>query len=51
MCALYEDTELMETFVLLISDQEEDSGLVEDDLSDVKAVKGHDECGPVLQVC
>ncbi|XP_056610843.1 ribosomal RNA processing protein 1 homolog B isoform X2 [Triplophysa dalaica] len=30
-------------------DQEEDSGLVEDDLSDVKGVKDHDECGPVLQ--
>ncbi|KAA0716185.1 B RRP1-like protein [Triplophysa tibetana] len=49
VCELYEDTEVMETFVLLISDQEEDSGLVEDDLSDVKGVKGHDECGPVLQ--
>ncbi|XP_057179433.1 ribosomal RNA processing protein 1 homolog A-like, partial [Triplophysa rosa] len=30
-------------------DQEEDSGVVQDDLSDMKDVKGHGECGPVLQ--
>lgn len=42
----------MELFVLLISDQEEDSGVVEDDdLSDLKNVEGDGECGAVLQVC